>query len=63
MNISRQWVEEMNIDRVQRGLIQKRKVYNDNPSGIQGFAFNTRKAPFDDIRFRQALAHLLNRRG
>ena len=60
-NISRRWIEEMNIDRVQRGLIQKRKVYNDNPSGIQGLAFNTRKAPFDDIRFRQAMAHLLNR--
>jgi microcin C transport system substrate-binding protein len=60
-NVSRRWVQEMNFDRVQRGLIQKRKVYNDNPSGIQGLAFNTRKAPFDDIRLRQALAHLLNR--
>jgi microcin C transport system substrate-binding protein len=60
-NISRRWVQEMSFDRAQRGLIQKRKVYNDNPSGIQGLAFNTRKAPFDDIRLRQAMAHLLNR--
>ena len=60
-NVSRRWVQEMNFDRVQRGLIQRRKVYNDNPSGIQGLAFNTRKPPFDDIRFRQAMAHLLNR--
>ena len=59
--ISQRWVQEMNFDRVQRGLIQKRKVYNDNPSGIQGLAFNTRKAPYDDIRLRQAMAHLLNR--
>jgi microcin C transport system substrate-binding protein len=61
VNISRQWVEELNFDRVQRGLIQKRKIFNDNPSGVQGMAFNTRKAPFDDIRFREAFAHLFNR--
>ena len=60
-NISQRWVQEMNFDRVERGLIQKRKVYNDHPSGIQGLAFNMRKAPFDDIRLRQAMAHLLNR--
>ena len=58
---SRRWVQEMNFERAERGLVQRRKVYNDNPSGIQGVAFNTRKAPFDDIRFRQAMAHLLNR--
>jgi microcin C transport system substrate-binding protein len=61
VNISRQWVEELNFDRVQRGLIQKRKVFNDNPVGIQGMAFNTRREPWSDKRVRQALAHLLNR--
>ena len=60
-NISRRWVEELNFDKVQRGLVQKRKIYNDNPSGVQGLAFNMRKPPFDDVRVRQALAHLLNR--
>jgi microcin C transport system substrate-binding protein len=61
VNISREWVEELNFDKVQRGLIQKRKVFNDDAIGIQGLALNTRRAPFDDIRVRQALAHLLNR--
>jgi microcin C transport system substrate-binding protein len=61
VNITREWVEELDFDRVQRGIIQKRKVFNDEPVGTRGIAFNTRRAPFDDIRVRQALAHLLNR--
>jgi len=61
VNVSREWVEEMNFDRVQRGLIQKRKIFNDAPSGFSGIAFNTRKDPFTDIRVRKALTLLQNR--
>lgn len=61
VNISRQWVQEMDFDRVQRGLIQKRKIFNENPNGIQGLAFNTRRQPWSDKRVREALAYLLNR--
>ena len=59
---ARQWMEDLNIDSVQRGLVQKRAVANDNPQGTQGFAFNTRKPPFDDIRVRKALTLLLDRK-
>jgi microcin C transport system substrate-binding protein len=59
---SRQWVEELNFDRTQRGLIQKVKVHNDNPLSVRGMAFNTRKPPYDDIRVRQALMFLFNRK-
>jgi len=59
---AKNWVEDLeNLDRVKRGVIQRRKVYNDNPIGTVGLAFNTRKAPFDDVRLREAMAHLLNR--
>ncbi|MGH9256355.1 MAG: extracellular solute-binding protein [Vicinamibacterales bacterium] len=61
VNVSRQWVEELNFPDIQRGLIQKRKIFNDAPTGTQGLAFNTRRQPWDDVRVRQALAHLLNR--
>jgi microcin C transport system substrate-binding protein len=59
---ARQWVQEMNFDNVQRGLVQKRKIFNANPQGIRGFALNTRQAPFDDIRVRKAMTLLLNRK-
>jgi microcin C transport system substrate-binding protein len=46
---------------VKRGLIQKRKVFNDTPSGFSGMAFNTRREPFSDIRVRKALTLLEDR--
>lgn len=55
------WVEETDFDDVKRGIIQKRKIYNDDPQGASGLAFNMRKPPFDDIRMRQAITYLLNR--
>ena len=58
---AQQWVEELDFDRVQSGLIQKRKIYNDGPIGMAGIAMNMRNAPFDDIRVRQAMNHLYGR--
>ena len=62
VDVPRQWVQELNIDRVQRGLIQKAKVYTNAPVGTRGLAFNTRKTPWDDVRVRQAFTHFLNRK-
>jgi microcin C transport system substrate-binding protein len=61
VNISKQWVEEFGFDSVQRGLIVKRKVFNNYPANTQFLAFNTRRQPWDDVRVRQAFALLLNR--
>ena len=55
------WVQELNYDTIQRGLLQKRKVYNHQPQAISGIAFNTRREPFNDVRVRKALQYLFNR--
>ena len=58
---ARQWVEELDFEEVQRGLVQKRKIFNNEPGGVAGFALNTRRPPFDDLRVRKALTLLFNR--
>ena len=61
VNRAQMWVEELDFDRIQRGLIQKRKIFNHDAIGVQGLAFNMRRVPYDDIRVRKALFHLFNR--
>jgi len=58
---SRLWVNETKGDKFSNDWIVKQKIYNQNPIGFQGFAMNMRKPPFDDIRVRLAMAHLLDR--
>jgi len=59
---SRLWVNETKGNRFSKAWIIKQKVFNSKPIGFQGFAMNMRKPPFDDVRVRQAMAHLLDRR-
>ena len=61
---SKYWVQDLSpeqLDRVERGLIQRTKVFNIHPQSWSGFAMNTVRPPFDDIRVRKALTLLLNR--
>ena len=58
---AQQWVVRALGDEYDKGWIVKQKVFNHEPVGFQGFAMNLRRAPFDDVRVRKALAHLLDR--
>jgi microcin C transport system substrate-binding protein len=58
INMARRWVNEMDFDKVKKGWIQRRKVFNLKPKGTQGFSFNIREFPFDDINVRKAFAYL-----
>ncbi|RMG17224.1 MAG: ABC transporter substrate-binding protein [Planctomycetota bacterium] len=59
---AQRWVVELpKEDIIQKGWVQRRKVYNQAPQGFSGFAFNMRKWPFNDRRVRLAFAHLFNR--
>ena len=55
------WVQELEFEQIQMGWMQKRKIFTQEPQGIAMLAFNTRVAPFDDIRVRQAMTLLYNR--
>ncbi|WP_425452362.1 extracellular solute-binding protein [Roseovarius spongiae] len=54
------WESQYNFPAVQRGEIVKSEIPNGKPSGITGFVMNTRRAPLDDWRVRDALIHAFN---
>jgi microcin C transport system substrate-binding protein len=59
---ARLWVRGTDSEPFHRNWIVKQNVVNRKPVGFQGFAMNQRRAPFDDLRVRQAMAHLVDRR-
>lgn len=61
VNVARRWKMECDFDKVQKGWIQKRKIFTHKPQGISGLALNMRKPPFDDVRVRKAFACMFNR--
>ena len=48
---------------MKRGLVQKRKIFNDEPQGLSGLVFNMRRPPFDNPKIRKAFIALFDRRG
>ncbi|MCL1920648.1 MAG: extracellular solute-binding protein [Kiritimatiellaeota bacterium] len=59
--MARLWANETIGERFDKNWIVKRLVRNYDPIGFQGFVMNMRRPPFDDLRVRQAMAHLLDR--
>jgi len=57
------WAEELTEAKqpdIARGVIARQKIYNHNPKGTSGFALNTARPPFDDIKVREAMSLLFN---
>ncbi len=54
-NIAKNWATAYNFPAVERGLVVKELVPMRLPTGMQGFAMNTRRAPFNNRYVREAL--------
>ncbi len=49
------WNSAYDFPDVHDGKVKKEELKHGRPDRVRGFIFNTRRAPFDDIRVRQAL--------
>ena len=55
-----QWATQYDFPAVRRGEIVLSEIPHGKPSGMTGFVFNTRRAPLDDWRVREALLLAFN---
>jgi len=55
-NYSKRWARSHNGPRYDSGEIIKTQLTHQNNAGMQGFAFNTRRDKFKDVRVRRALS-------
>jgi len=56
------WVADTAKAPYEYNWVRRYRVFNDGPGGTWGYYFNTRRPPFNDVRVRKAIAHLLDRR-
>lgn len=56
-NKAKTWAVDYNFPAVQAGHVKKLQIRNENPAGMQAFAYNLRRSLFQDIRVRQALGY------
>jgi microcin C transport system substrate-binding protein len=55
-NVSKDWATAYDFPAVQKGLVKKELIRHRLPTGMQGFAMNTRRPLFKDVRVRHAIA-------
>ncbi|MSO65323.1 MAG: ABC transporter substrate-binding protein [Alphaproteobacteria bacterium] len=56
-NSARLWATGYQFPALERGVVKKGNIRNENPTGMQAFAFNIRRKQFQDRRVREALGH------
>ena len=56
-NSSKEWATSYNVPSVKNDLLKKELIEHENPQGMQGFVFNTRKDIFKDRFVREALSY------
>ncbi len=49
------WLDSYDFPAIREGRVRRLEIPHSRPSGMNGFVFNTRRAPFDDWRVREAL--------
>lgn len=54
------WATQYNFDAVAKGLVKKEALAHQRVASMQGFSFNVRRKPFDDVRVRRAIALAFN---
>ena len=54
------WRNDYDFPAARDGRIVKAAIPSGLPKGVSGFAFNTRRAPFADVRVREALASMFD---
>ncbi len=57
----RKWKTAYTFPAIETGDVIKEALPHGRPEKTKGFIFNTRRAPFDDIRVREAIGLLFNR--
>ena len=55
-NVSKDWATAYDVPAVKNGMIKKEVIRHEQPTGMQGFVFNTRRPMFKDRQVRKALA-------
>ena len=56
-NTAKVWATGYESKSLKNGWFQKKQVRNQNPTGMQGLVFNTRRDLFADVKVRRALNH------
>jgi microcin C transport system substrate-binding protein len=59
-SVARAWATQYDFDALTKGLVKKEALPHQRVASMQGYLFNVRRKPFDDIRVRRAFGLAFN---